>query len=204
VQNIYYYDGGLRLNTPLTPAVSLGASRILIIGTQHRLSTDADVTKTQARQMHYPSLGETLGEVYHSILLDRLRADREQVQRINRILDAISKRVSPEVYGEITDEARVQKIEALSIFPSVDIASLVDDTVRGSLRNLRTFSALERAILRFLETDPKSGANFLSYFLFEPSYLRRLIDLGFHDARKHHDELAAFAERAVTNAPLKM
>jgi NTE family protein len=59
---------------------------------------------------------------------------------------------------------------------------------------------MERTILRLLEIDEESGSDLLSYFLFEPTYLRRLIDLGFEDARAKHDQLAEFAEKAIRNA----
>ncbi len=202
IEDVYYNDGGLRLNTPLAPAVSLGAGRILMIGTHFRRG--GRMTDTQGRFVapRYPTLAEILGRVLQSILTDRLQSDSEQVERINRVLRAIEKNTSPEIYSQVCREASVRQIEELVIMPSVDIATLVDETVRGSLKNLRTFSSLERAILRILEAGPGSGSDFLSYFLFEPSYLKKLVDLGYEDAHAQHDEIAAFAERSIRRLPI--
>ena len=57
---------------------------------------------------------------------------------------------------------------------------------------------MEKLILRLLEAGPGQGATLLSYFLFEPTYIQKLIDLGYHDAKTKHDELVAFAESSLS------
>ncbi|HLG19297.1 MAG TPA: patatin-like phospholipase family protein [Bdellovibrionota bacterium] len=203
IHGVYYNDGAMRLNTPLAPAVSLGAARILIIGTRYHPTVedlDTQIRMTVSRQ---PTLGDVLGKLFHAILVDRLDSDQEQVDRINRILTACATHLDPDAYHAICTQAGVQRIETLSIEPTANIANLVDETARGSLQNLRTMGILERFVLRVLETDPGQGSDFLSYFLFEPSYLKKLIDLGYEDARRHHDALAAFAERAIEHKPVE-
>jgi len=202
IHGLYYNDGGMRLNTPLAPAVSLGAARILIVGTRYRPTLQDLDTQVRTAVPRKPTLGDVLGKLYHAILLDRLDSDRDQVDRINRILAACASQTSKETYHEVCEKAGVQQIETLTISPSMNISSLVDETVRGNLRNLKTLGIMERFVLRLLEADPISGNDFLSYFLFEPIYLQKLIDLGFEDARNHHDQLATFAERAIQNTPI--
>src|SRR5262249_35291242 len=145
---------------------------------------------TQAEITHIdrPTFGELIGKLFNATLLDRVQADREQVERINRILEACEKHTSPEAYQAICNEAKVKQIETLSFFPSVDIHSLVDETIRGGFSKVKTFSAFERFLLRVFEADPHKGHDLLSYLLFEPTYLQKLIDLGFEDAKKKHDE----------------
>jgi NTE family protein len=186
--------------------VTHGASRILIIGTRYmrhkEASEEANTLARITRRGERPTVADILGKFYNSILLDRVETDRDQVQRINRILNACAKNVSPEVYKAICTDARVQRIETLSIFPSIDIHNLVDDTVRGSYRRVSSFGAFERFLLRILEADPQRGRDLLSYFLFEPTYLAKLVELGFEDARTHHEELCTFADRSIRAVPV--
>jgi NTE family protein len=200
IHNMYYNDGGIRLSTPIAPAVSLGATQILILGTRYQPKREEMDTQGRIVTMKPPSLAGILGKFFHAVLLDRLEADNEQLERINRVLAACQKHSTPEAFAQICQEALVQPIETLFITPSMDIAKFVDEALRSSYRRLKSFGILERSILRLLEIDVESGSDLLSYFLFEPTYLRRLIDLGFEDARSHHDELAAFAEKSIHNA----
>lgn len=203
IHGTYYSDGGMRLNTPLAPAVSLGAARIMIIGTRYGATPLEVDTQARLTLPTQPTLGDLLGKLFNAILLDRLDFDLDQLSRVNRILDACAEHVSPEVYHQICLAAKVQRIETLSIFPSIDVETLVDETVRGSFKRLKTLGTLERFMLRLLEADPQRGTNLLSFFLFEPSYLQRLIDLGFEDARSKHDEIVAFVERAMRHEPVE-
>ena len=66
--------------------------------------------------------------------------------------------------------------------------------LRKSLRSLQTFGALEKTIIRLLEIDQNKGSNLLSYFLFEPTYIQKLIELGMQDARAKHDQIMQFIE----------
>lgn len=202
IHEVYYNDGGIRLNTPLAPAVSLGAARIVVIGTRPEKQEEVLDTQARIRKLQTPSIGTVLGRIFNTFLLDRLEADRDQVGRINRILAACAKHVSTETYQTICREAGVHRIETLSIFPSVDFGTFVDETVRGSYRKLISLGLLERAILRLLEAQPEYGNDLLSYFLFEPTYLKKLIELGYEDARSHHDKLLEFAERSVEGIPV--
>lgn len=197
IRHTYYNDGGMRLNTPIGPAVSLGATHVLTIGTRRAPQRPRGEATYKSDSHKPPSLASVLGKFYNAVLLDRLEADNEQLERINRILKSCEEHTTPLVFEEICQEAKVHPIETLFLSPTVDIATLVDDTLRSSLRKLKTFGVLERAILRILEVDVASGSDFLSYFLFEPEYIKRLIDLGFQDARKQHDQLVDFAEKAI-------
>ncbi len=197
IHGFYYNDGGVRLNTPIAPAVSLGATRILLIGTRYRPKRTETNPDIKVGSLKPPTLAGVLGKFFHAVLLDRLEADRDQLDRINRILASCAKHTNPEAFKAICEEAHVQPIETLSIFPSQDISKFVDEALRNSYRRFKSFGILERVILRLLEVDVERGSDLLTYFLFEPTYLKKLIDLGYEDARSHHHELVEFAEHAI-------
>ncbi|MCB0271868.1 MAG: patatin-like phospholipase family protein [Bdellovibrionales bacterium] len=188
INGVYYNDGGLRMNTPLTPAVHLGATDILTI------TTSSQDPQTTAPVGTRPGLGDLIGTFIYSILQDRIETDEHQLQRINRILEEVKKNTDQETYEKVCDQVGVRPIRALRIFPSYDITSLVDDELRKSLRSLRSFGSLEKAVIRLLEINEKSGSNLLSYFLFESSYINKLLELGFQDAKAKHDEIMEFVE----------
>ncbi len=194
INSIYYNDGGLRLTTPLAPAVALGANRILIIGTR----TDP---KFKAQNLNHETLKPSLSEIFErffaAIFIDRLETDKAQLDKINKILKAIESHCTLEQFQSICEQSKAYPIETLSINPSIDIAKLVDERLRNKYKRIESFGVLERSIIRLLEIDVNRGSEFLSYFLFEPTFIQELISLGFADAAKKHNEIEAFAHSMI-------
>lgn len=200
---IAYTDGGLRLNTPMSPAIQLGADHILVIGLHHR-AKKGDKIPFHGVRGKPPAMGQLIGRVMNAMFLDRIQYDLEQLERINRIIDwtemlhgkdflaNLNKMLTKQnIRGDIANRG-LKRITALRIRPSEDIGELFSYCYkRGRDKH---FSSFEKFLVRVLDIDPSAGVDFLSYISFMPEYLKTLLDLGFEDARKHHNELKEFFE----------
>lgn len=202
IDGIAYTDGGLRLNTPMSPAIQLGADAIFMIGLHHRGT--GEKIPSHGIHGHQPSLGQVLSRVMNSIFLDRTQYDMEQLERINRIIDW-----GEELYGKnfMTDlNAMLQKknirgdianrgLKRLKVFrirPSEDIGELFSHIFQR--HRDKHFTLFEKFMLRFLDVDPTGGIDFLSYIGFIPEYLKKLLELGFEDAKSNRQAIIEFLE----------
>lgn len=203
INGIAYTDGGLRLNTPISPAIHLGADKILVIGLNHRARPGEEVPFHGVKGQP-PALGQILGRVLNSVFLDKIQYDLEQLDRINRIIewaellygenfleDLNKMLVEKNIRGDIADRG-VKKIKLLRIRPSQDIGEMFIECFAKNRDH--HFGSFEKFLIRVLDIDPASGNDFLSYIGFIPDYLQKLLSLGFEDARAKHNELKEFLE----------
>jgi NTE family protein len=173
----YCGDGSMRQAAPISPAVHLGAQRILVVGAG-RMHEPPGV---RAGSSEYPNLAQIAGHALSNIFLDALAVDVERLQRINSTL------------ALLTEEQRaataLKPIEVLVIAPS----QRLDDM---AARHLSALPAPVRALLRGVGVqgrgDDARGAALASYLLFEAPYTRELVALGMADTLRRCDEVSAF------------
>jgi len=170
----WFGDGTMRQMSPLSPAIHLGASRILAIGAASRPRPGWFDTVPAGG---YPSLAQVGGQALASIFLDGLQADIERLMHINRLLARM-----PEAAGD-TDGWR--PVEVMTISPSEPIESIAAQHVHRLPRTVR-------AMLAPLGGTEARGAAFASYLLFEPEFTQALLALGERDAAAEADAIAAF------------
>ncbi len=200
----YFTDGGLRLNTPISPAIQLGAEKVLAISLASKRSFAVEQMCMLPQEEEASVTGQLLGTIMSGFFLDSVDGDIEQIDRINRVIewseaefgDQYLPRINAmlernEVTGDIADRG-LKRIELLKIQPSVNLAELFVECFEKSAKN--NFTMFEKMLIRALDIDTVSGAEFLSYLMFNKLYLHRLVDLGFDDARAQHDKLLAFFE----------
>jgi NTE family protein len=162
VQDQYYGDGAMRQTSPLSPAMHLGANRLLVIGVG-----DTDTSSLTLRNPNAePSFGQMFGFMLDSLFMDQLHADLEHIKLYNQ-------------------GPGVRRIEALVITPSQDLSEIARRHRHELPRSLR-------ALLRTLGASNSAGTQLLSYLLFERGYTRELIALGQSDARARAAEIRKF------------
>ncbi len=162
VDGAWYGDGGIRLTAPLSPAVHLGARRIIAVSTRYaRSREEADRPAISG----YPPPAQVAGVLYNAIFLDQLDGDAFQMQQINRLIAHL-----PDAHRE-----GLRHIDLLLLRPSVDLGRLANE-YEPELP--RAFRFLERG----LGTRETRSNDMLSLVMFQRDYVRRLIELGEADA----------------------
>lgn len=181
----YFGDGSMRQSSPLSPAVHLGAHKILAIGVgqpQRDHMGSADTANGASRQR--PSLGNIAGHAMASVFNDTLMADVAQVQRVNQSIQQL-KHLAAQHSPEGLAFLPLQEVQVLALQPSESLDALAQAHVHELPRPVHR-------VLEGLGALQGSGAALSSYLLFEPGFLRALMALGAKDVTQRQDELLAF------------
>lgn len=172
VGNAWYGDGGIRLSAPLSPAIHLGADHLLIISTRYdRSRREAD----EPNIVGYPPAAQILGILMNAVFLDVLDQDVERLRRLNDLLEELPPR----------RRQGMKPLRMMLIRPSQDLGRLAGEY------DLKLTGVL-RLLARGLGSDSTKSPDWLSMLLFDPEYVARLMEIGYEDARRQHDELVAF------------
>lgn len=173
----YFGDGSMRQTAPISPALHLGAERILIIGNRMEKSPEPP----RVSDPDYPSLGEIAGHAMDSIFLDSLDADIERLQRINRTIGIINEN------QKIKHGINLRHVDVQMIYPSKDLGEMAQQYAHELPWTLR-------ALMRGLGAYSKTNSSLLSYLLFERGFCNALIDLGYQDTQNKREEIEQFLE----------
>jgi NTE family protein len=169
----YCGDGSMRQLAPISPAIHLGAQKVLIIGAGRMSETKREVPEKIA----YPSIAQIAGHAMSSIFLDSLAVDIERMTRINKTLSML-----PE---EKRNRSELRSIESLVIAPSERLDEI-------ATRHVKSLPAPIRVMLSGIGATETRGSALASYLLFEPGFTNELMALGFADAMNVKDDVLAF------------
>jgi NTE family protein len=200
-----YADGGLKLNTPISPAIRLGADRLLVIGLRAReeptdggmLPRIEDVAGAD-RVEHSPSAAFLLGKILNSFLSDKTEYDLQRLERFNALLDA-GERAYGDGFADALAAAMTsnrgqtyRKVDSLLVRPNEDIAAV-------AVKHLRLGSVIGRAgpivgplLRRIAGTGGDRAGDLLSYLLFDGEYAADLVAMGMRDADAMRQQLIDF------------
>jgi NTE family protein len=172
----YFGDGCIRMLAPVSPAIHLGAGRIIAIGVRHKRSADETARRQLTTQRSSLPLAEIIGALMNALFLDSLELDTERLERINQLLGPISA-------GRL-DGQPLRVVPLLVLRPSEDLGNLAED------EQVRLPGAL-RYLLQGIGAGHR-GKDLLSYLAFESVYVRRLISLGYRDTMARRPEIEEF------------
>ena len=177
VNGAWYGDGGIRLTAPLSPAVHLGARRIIAVSTRYdRSHEEADRSAIAG----YPPPAQVAGVLYNAIFLDQLDGDALEMQRINRLIA----RLPP------GDRSGLRPIDLLLLRPSVDLGRLANEYEPDLPRAFRFLT-------RGLGTRETRSNDMLSLVMFQGDYIRRLVELGQADAEARIEDIRWFLSEGL-------
>jgi NTE family protein len=168
----WYGDGGIRLTSPLSPAVHLGARRILAVSTRYARSRDE---AERPAISGYPPPAQVAGVLYNAIFLDQLDGDAFQMRQINHLV------------ARLPEEERdgLRHIDLLMLRPSMDLGRLANHYEPELPRPFRFLT-------RGLGTRETRSNDMLSLLMFQSDYVTRLIELGEADASARVDDIRRF------------
>lgn len=177
IDDSWHGDGGVRLESPLSPAIHLGATHILVISTRYnRTRAEADEPSVGG----YPPAAQIVGILMNSIFLDVLDQDALIIERINTLVEQLP----------VHRRQGLRPVQLLQIRPSVDLGKIAAESEMNLPRSLRL-------LIRGLGSHETSTPDWLSMLLFESSYIERLMDIGYEDARNQRTNFERFLESVL-------
>ncbi|HLD73492.1 MAG TPA: patatin-like phospholipase family protein [Bdellovibrionota bacterium] len=160
----YYGDGSIRFTAPFSPAIHLGASKLLAVGMRKIDPNQSEPAKS------YPSIAQIGGTLLNAIFLDTLDYDARTLTRINELLK------------NQKDPMSEKPIDLALIQPSSDLGIC-------ALKYNKYLSKTLKFLMNSVGSTQRGGADLLSYLLFDHHYIEELIHLGYEDAKLHHKDL---------------
>ncbi len=199
-----YLDGGLRQNTPIAPALRLGASHIFAIGSSREVKGRVVREPGEAEASRAPSAAFLLGKILNAFLLDHIDVDIELLSRINSVLVDGTRAYGPGFTEAVSAEARArgaleyQYVNCLRVRPSEDIGKLAGEHLKRG--RLRGDPILTKRLFSVIDLGVDVEADLASYLLFDGPFCRRLIEMGRADAQLRRDDLLNFFSDSLADS----
>ncbi len=193
----FYGDGCVRMIYPMSPAIHMGADRIVAISVRYPRPPSETAAREDGSEhgRDFLPVSEIAGVLLNAVFLDSLDSDLERLERINRALALVPRE---RLAGSDLD---LRPIPALVLRPSEDLGKLAAD-------EYHRFPTMLRYLLKGIGATGHAGEDLLSYLAFEPIYLHRVMELGYQDAMARRDEVEAFfldePARARGRAPARV
>ena len=180
VDESFYADGCVRQTTPLSPAIHLGADKIIAIGIRSQKDSEA-VRQRSFIQNPDPTIGQIAGVLMNAVFLDALESDVERLSRINQTLYHLDPAKRDQYFQNL------KSIPILLLRPSQDLGLM---TAQLS----KELPTMLRYLLKGIGVSGNEGLDLLSYLAFDKSYSIPLMNLGYDDTMARSEEIKRFLE----------
>jgi NTE family protein len=190
-----YLDGGLRQNTPIAPALRLGATHVFTVGSSREVK-GVTVYEGKPRASRAPGAAFLLGKILNAFLLDHVDVDLHLLTGFNNVLADGTRAFGPSFTETMSQQAHARGAPAyryvhnLTVRPSEDIGRLASEHVRQG--RFRGNPIVAKRLFSLLDMGVGDEADLASYLLFDGAFCKRLIELGRADAKARKDDLLAF------------
>lgn len=200
----YYCDGGLRFNTPISPALRAGADKLVVVSLLHEGLGHFEGARADHFERAYPSGVFLVGKLLNALLLDPVQYDLQVLARVNKMLATLEATLDREEMSRVqavfkeTRDLPYRRVEPLVFHPSEDLGTVALEHARSlRVRNLQS------GVLSWLShLGDKSESDFLSFVMFDGKFAEKLISLGRADALRRGEEIAQFfSEPAASVRP---
>jgi NTE family protein len=191
-----FCDGGLRLNTPIPPAIRTGADRLVVIsvGETGAFSQSEGEWARAARRAKFPNPVFLAGKALNALLVDPVYQQLQLTRRVNRVVEALEEELDDEQLEAVQQRiaadrgAPYRNVPTLGFSPSESVAELAKEYVETyEAKRMST-----RALVSLAGREGGAERDFLSYIFFDGHFARGLIDLGYRDVLDRADEVEAF------------
>jgi NTE family protein len=201
-----YLDGGLRQNTPISPALRLGATHIFTVGSSREVN-GVRVYEGKPKQSRAPGAAFLLGKILNAFLLDHVDVDLELLNRLNRVIEDGAGAFGESFVQSMSREAQRRGAPAyrfvhnLTVRPSEDIGRLASEHVNKG--RFRGDPLVAKRLFQILDMGVGDEADLASYLLFDGAFCKQLIEMGRADAKaRRADLLTFFGDHADDGGPL--
>ena len=181
IGNSFFGDGGVRLTSPLSPAIHLGSSKILAISVRYSRPIEQTRILNENPNMPAIAISDIAGVLMNALFLDALESDVERLERINLTQSLLTE----EQRSKLKEPLRI--IPVLTIYPSIDLGTLASDQIKS-------FPTVLRYLLRGLGVQGTKGSDLVSYLAFDREYTEKLVELGRSDALRQRDRILSFLD----------
>ena len=193
-----YCDGAIKLNTPISPAIRLGADRLFVIGLKSHAEEENERTLKNTRIDRYPSAIFLLGRILDALLVDKTDYDLKRLQHINAILKMGQELAGAQFEGALEKTllplrgSNYRPIESLVIRPSEDVAQIANRHLQTGTIAARAGSLVGPFLRQMGEASQGQAGDLLSYLLFDSEFANDLIALGMRDADAKRQQIIDF------------